>query len=461
MKRWPLRWQITLWSVLITGLALVTFGAVVAFNLYSEQVEVVDTQLATDARFAFTTRAQGGDHGPVNPDWLAALPKADASLFGFVVGRTTSDRAALEARPETLRQALAQWPPVRRRFTRRVEGKKLRFGVFTEGETRLVLAASLAPVEESVGDLLGAYLIALPAVLLVVAGGSWWIARRALVPVTNITAAAASITADRLDQRLPAPATEDEIVRHIQVLNGMFDRLQRSFEQASRFTADAAHELRTPLTIMRGQIEDALRSGNFTPDQQRLLVGLPEENTGLQRISSNLLLLARFDAGKSPLERVPVDLSALVEEAREDAELLAASQHIRISGRIEPGLRVSGDAVMLRRVALNLVDNAVKFNRDDGELGLSLRTDAAEVVLSVANTGPGIPPDRQGTLFQRFYRADSGRNRDTGGSGLGLSLCREIVTALGGRIELARSDGEWTEFTVRLPRLGSETGTAA
>ncbi len=460
MKRWPLRWQITLWSVLITALALVTFGAVVAFNLYSEQVEVVDAQLATDARFAFTTRAQGGDHAPVNPDWLAALPKADASLFGFVLGPVTGDRAALEAHPETLRQALPQWPPARRKFTRRVEGKNLRFGVFTEGGTRLVLAASLGPVEESVGDLLGAYQIALPAVLLVVAGGSWWIARRALVPVTNITAAAASITADRLDQRLPAPAAEDEIGRHIRVLNGMFDRLQRSFEQANRFTADAAHELRTPLTIMRGQIEDALRTGHFSPEQQRLLVELLEENTGLQKISDNLLLLARFDTGRSPLERVPVDLSALMEDAKEDAELLASSQHIRITGRIAPGLRVSGDAVMLRRVALNLVDNAVKFNRDGGELSLDLQAEAGEVVLAVANTGPGIPPDRQGTLFQRFYRADTGRNRDTGGSGLGLSLCREIVTALGGRIGLTRSDGERTVFTVRLPRLEGEAGTA-
>ena len=321
------------------------------------------------------------------------------------------DEAALRTEPALLKQLVPRWPPGRRHFTRELEGQRVRCGVFTEGDTVLVLAASLEPAEESVGDLLSAYLIALPAVLLVVAGGSWWIARRALVPITDITRAAASITADRLGERLPAPATDDEIGRHIHVLNGMFDRLQRSFEQATRFTADAAHELRTPLTIMRGQIEEALRSGQFTPEQQRLLVGLLEENTGLQKISGNLLLLARFDTGRSQVERVAVDLSTLLTEAREDAELLAASRHLVIGGAIAPGIQVSGDAVMLRRVLLNLIDNAVKFNREGGELGLALRMEAGEAVLTVANTGPGIPPERQGhalpALLPRRCRTQS------------------------------------------------------
>ena len=451
MKTWPLRWQITLWSVVITALALVTFGLVVAYTLWAEQVEVVDTQLATDARFAFAARSEPPGRDPAGFDWLA-LRKADVALQGFMLGRK-GDEAALRAEPARMKEIVSRWPPGRRRFTRELEGQRMRFGVFTEGDTMLVLAASLEQAEESVGDLLSAYLIALPAVLLVVAGGSWWIARRALVPITDITRAAASITADRLGERLPAPATEDEIGRHIHVLNGMFDRLQRSFEQATRFTADAAHELRTPLTIMRGQIEEALRSGLFSPEQQRLLVGLLEENTGLQKISGNLLLLARFDTGRSQVERVAVDLSTLLTEAREDAELLAASRHLVISGEIAPGIRVSGDAVMLRRVLLNLIDNAVKFNREGGELGLALRMEAGEAVLTVANTGAGIPPERQGTLFQRFYRADAGRNPDTGGSGLGLSLCREIITAHEGRIELTRSEADRTEFTVRLPGL--------
>ena len=116
-------------------------------------------------------------------------------------------------------------------------------------------------------------------------------------------------------------------------------------------------------------------------------------------------------------------------------------------------MRVDGDAVMLRRVALNLIDNAVKFNRDAGELRLMLRAADGDAVLTVGNTGPGVPPERRAALFQRFYRPDAGRSSDAGGAGLGLSLCREIVTAHGGRIELTRAKDDWTEFTVRLPRL--------
>ena len=252
------------------------------------------------------------------------------------------------------------------------------------------------------------------------------------------------------------PDTTDEIGEHIQVLNGMFDRLQRSFEQANRFTADAAHELRTPLTIMRGQIEEALRSGRFKLEQERFLVGLLEETTGLQKISDNLLLLARFDTGKSTLQLTSLDFSAVVREAGEDAELLAAPRGISIRVQIAPSIHVNGDRVMLRRVALNLIDNAVKFNREGGEVSLVLRSVDGAAVFSVGNTGPGIPTERQGALFERFFRIGSDRNRDTGGSGLGLSLCREIVNAHGGRIELSRSKEDWTEFNVCLVMLSNK-----
>ena len=449
MKHWSLRARITLWSVLITALALTTFGAVVAYVLYSEGVEAVDTQLATDARFALGELKEDGKE--VAYAWIAAISKGDADFRGFVVGPAKASQPD-EAVPETLRSAIPSWPPPKKHFSRRVGHDHLRFGVFSEEGQTFVLAASLDEVEESIEDLLGAYLIALPAVLLVVGVGSWWIARHALKPITGITEAAAQITADRLDARLTPPRTRDEVGRLIEVLNGMFDRLQRGFEQANRFTADAAHELRTPLTIMRGQIEEALRAGNLDPTQQRLLADLLEENSGLQKISDNLLLLAKFDAGRQVLSPAQVDLSALIGDLREDAEMLAAAKELRVQTAIAPGLSVQGDEVMLRRVALNLIDNAVKFNRPGGEVRIVLERGKDEVLFSVANTGPGIPLERQAALFQRFYRSDEGgRNREQGGSGLGLSLCREIVTAHGGSILLRRAEADLTEFTVRLP----------
>ena len=452
MRHWPLRYKITAWSALTTGLALLTFGLGAAWNLYSEEMEAVDKHMAADAHLLFARRADLGRPETKNKDWLAAWPDATASLFGYAFGRTAAN-AASSVYPDKLAPLTAPWPPQKKFFTRKLGRRALRIGVFADHGDTLLLAARIGSVRDIVGDLLGAYLLALPVVLLVVAGGSWWIASRALRPVAEVTRAAASITADRLGERLPVPATLDEIGRHVVVLNGMFDRLQRSFEQANRFTADAAHELRTPLTILRGQIEEALRSIRDDAEQERLLLGFLEEVGNLQKIADNLLLLARFDVGKNPLQFAPVDLSALVQEAREDAELLAAPRRIKIQADIAAGLRVSGDATMLRRVALNLVDNAVKFNRADGRLEITLQAAGNEAVLTIGNTGVGIPPERQSALFERFFRVDPDRGRDAGGSGLGLSLCREIVAAHGGRILLVRSRTDWTEFSVQLPRL--------
>ncbi len=456
MKPWPLRRKIAAWSALATGFALLTFGVAITATLYQEHIEAVEDNLAASANLV-AARHKPGE--PLDLNILEALttrPKrrreANTTLYGFAIVRE-SDGSVLQAHPAAMREAALPWPPAKHHFTRWLDGNHVRVGSFPMGDTRLLLAASLAGADESVRDLLEASLIAIPLVLLVVAGGSWWIARRALHPVREITSAAAAITTSNLSARLPEVETDDEISAHVRVLNEMFDRLQRGFEQATRFTADAAHELRTPLTILRGQLEDGLRANNLSVEQERLLVDLLEETTGLQKIADNLLLLARFDTGRGALEREPLDLSKLLVEASEDAELLAAPRSITVVAEIAPGLRVRADATMLRRVALNLIDNAIKFNRVGGTVRLALRVAGETAEIVVGNSGRGIPPDRRATLFQRFYRADSGRNREAGGSGLGLSLCREIVLAHDGEISLSGATDDWTEFTVRLPRV--------
>jgi signal transduction histidine kinase len=343
-----------------------------------------------------------------------------------------------------------------RAFNHVIGNLKLRVGEFVEGDTTLLLAAQPKDADQDVRELLEAYAFALPFVLLLAGGGGWWLAGRALQPMVQITRKAESITADRLAERLPETGADDEISRHVRVLNGMLDRLERSFLQAGRFAADASHELRTPLTILRGEVEQALHAEGLPPAQEAFLVNLQEQVVALQKITENLLLLARFDAGKIPLDSSGVDLSALVAEVGEDAELLAAPRPLQVEVWAPAGIRVPGDPILLRRVLLNLVDNAVRYNRPDGRMKIALEGGAREVVFRVGNTGTGIPADRRTDLFKRFFRLNADRGRATGGSGLGLSLCREIVTAHNGRIELARSDADWTEFAVHLPRLAAE-----
>lgn len=454
MSAWPLRRKIAAWSALATGVALLAFGITVTTTLYQEHIEAVEDNLAASANFVAARHTPGQ---PLDVNILEALstrPKrrreANTTLYGFAIVRS-SDGAILQAHPDAMREAATPWPPAKHHFTRWLDGQHVRVGSFALGDTRLLLAGSLAGADESLRDLAAASLIAMPVALLVVAWGSWWIARRALAPIRDITTAAAAISTQNLAARLPLVETDDEIAAHVNVLNAMFDRLQRGFEQATRFTADAAHELRTPLTILRGQIEDALRSSQLSPEHERLLVDLLEETTGLQKIADNLLLLARFDSGRSALERESLNLSALLAETAEDAEMLAAPRNISVRTEIEPDVRIHADPTMLRRVALNLVDNAIKFNRVGGRVQLTLRAANGKAELIVGNSGPGIPADRRATLFQRFYRADAGRNREAGGSGLGLSLCREIAIAHGGEIVLAEPRDDWTEFVVRLP----------
>ena len=448
MKTWSLRTQLTFWSALATGLALLTLAAITTASVWYSQLESVDDHLAAEAELFFAAVPTGS----ATVDGAQLLRKHNEVLYGFALGPTTGHAALVY--PAKLAPLAAAWPPAARTRMTELDGKHLRIGVFVEKDRTLLLAADLEGARETLGALLGAYGVALPVVLLVVAVGSWWIARRALEPVAAITAAARAITADKLATRLPAPRTEDEIARLTRVLNNMFDRLEHSFAQARRFSADASHELRTPLTILRGEAEEALRTGGFGTEQEKILVSLLEQVGGLQKIADNLLLLSRFDAGKNPVQLAPLDFTALVTDAAEDTELLAAPAGLKVTAELAPGVRVAGDTVLLRRLLLNLIDNAVRYNRPGGEVQLALRRENSTAVLALANTGPGLPPERRGEIFQRFFRLASDRNRATGGSGLGLSLCREIATAHGGRIELVGSEADRTEFAVYLPACG-------
>ncbi|MEI6464808.1 MAG: ATP-binding protein [Verrucomicrobiota bacterium] len=451
MKHWTLRTRITFWSALVNAAALLVFGGAAAAVLFFRLEHALDRRLAEDAAVYFSDLNQASRLVAGSPHDPAMRFKSSARLLFYAAGpRTGQPRQVF---PERFAPLLVAWPLPAGATTVHFEGLRIRIGAFDFNGTTIVVGSNLHSIDETVLFSLGAYLLTLPAVLLTVALGSAWVARRSLEPITALTEAAAGISASRLDARLPQPPTNDEIGRHIRVLNEMFERLQRGLEQATRFTADASHELRTPLTILRGEIEEALRSGHLGEAQERTLLGLLEQVDRLQKITATLLLLARFDAGKTPLNSEAVDLSALVAEGAEDAGLLAARTGLRVQAEIQDNIRAKGDPLLLRRVVLNLVDNAVRHNRAGGHVRLKLRRngDTGEAVFTINNTGSGIPRERQSEVFKRFFRLASDRNRESGGAGLGLSLCREIVSAHGGQIALTRGDPDDTEFTVTLP----------
>ena len=310
--------------------------------------------------------------------------------------------------------------------------------------------------DELIFDLTSAYAAALSVAVPVAAFGVWWITRKALRPLQEAASAAEQIDAKALSRRLPEPRTQDEVGRLVQVLNHSFDRLERRFEQATRFSSDASHELKTPLTIMRGEIESALKEEVDNPRIQSLLDSLLAETQRLCDIVEKLLLLSRADAGALTLTKEILDFSAICHELVEDAEILARPKRITTEFQISPDVKVLGDESYLRRVLLNLLDNAIKYNVEGGSLSISLTKSDALAVLRIANLGPGIPKEHETRVFERFYRADPSRSSDISGSGLGLSICREIVAAHGGQMWLDQSGSGWTAFIVTLPGPKSE-----
>ena len=291
----------------------------------------------------------------------------------------------------------------------------------------------------------------LPAILV---GG--WLAARALEPVDRIITEVREITDGRsLHRRLALPMTRDELSRLAETLNQMMTRLERSFAALRRFTADASHELKTPLTVVRAGVERAITRPGMP---QEALVPLEETLQEVNRMTElldSLLTLARADEGRAELHREPVDLREIIEEAGETGELLAEHAGVGIEIRLPPEPVVLPlDRSRMRQLALNLIENAVKYTPRGGQVSVELAGNDGRVVFSVADTGIGIAPGDLPHVFDRFWRADSARTRtsERAGTGLGLAICKWIAEAHGGTIDVQSRPGRGTTFTVGLPR---------
>jgi signal transduction histidine kinase len=305
--------------------------------------------------------------------------------------------------------------------------------------------------QELLIKLIVADLTALPLTVLVAAFGVWWTTGKALKPLQDIADAAERIHVKALRTRIPSPPVHDEIGRLVSVLNNAFDRLERSFAQATRFSSDASHELKTPLTIMRGEIESALSSDSIDPQNEKLLESLLQQTHRLSAVVENLLLLSRADAGALNLRKEAVDFSGLCQELAADAEILALPRNIDISSEIEDEVKVFGDEWYLRRLLLNLLDNAIKYNLYSGKIEICLAKSGDLASFRIANIGPEISEEHQTRIFERFYRTEDSRASEVVGSGLGLGICREIVLAHRGQIRMERTRPGWTVFVVNLP----------
>ncbi len=276
------------------------------------------------------------------------------------------------------------------------------------------------------------------------------IARIALRPLDRMTRTARRISAEDLSERVERPRTGDELDRLAETMNDMLARLEQAFAQSRRFAADAAHELRTPLAALRGTTEVALRGDRSPGEYRAVLTSSLEEVERLIRLSEDLLLFSRAQAGPEPAgERV--DLEPILLEGLDAGARLG--QAAGVSVRIESAAPavVRGDATALRRALLNLVENGVKYTPRGGKVELSLVADDGTASLTVSDTGIGVDPADAERVFEPFVRLDAARSRDTGGAGLGLAIARSIVTAHRGTLTVESRPGSGSRFTIRLP----------
>jgi signal transduction histidine kinase len=285
-----------------------------------------------------------------------------------------------------------------------------------------------------------------------VLGIGWWLMRRTLNPLKELARGVERIHAGNLREPLSHSGKGDEVDRLTEVFNAMTARLDQSFQQIREFTLHASHELKTPLTVMRAGLETHLRdAGALAPGQPEWAQAQLDEVQRLARIVDSLTLLTKADAGLITLERQPVPLADLMRECFEDAQILAEPHGVTVTLAACEPLEISGDRHRLRQLLLNLTDNAVKYNQAGGRVMLALRRADGLAEIEVANTGPGISPELQARVFERFVRGTEARNRAADGCGLGLAICQWIVQAHGGTIGISTDAARLTTVRVRLP----------
>ena len=291
-------------------------------------------------------------------------------------------------------------------------------------------------------------------VSLAIAGG-YWLMRRSLQPVDEITERAEGITSSNLSERLPTIRTGDELERLSTALNRMIGRLDDAFQHINRFSGDASHELRTPLTILQLELEGIVHNYPLSESLENQIGSALEETHRMSRIVESLLTISRLDAGEVKLDRLPLDLSELITRTAGEMNVLAQEKSIALCTSVEAGISLDGDRTHLQQVIVNLIDNAIKYTQVGGTIHVSLYLEGGKIIVEVSDNGAGIPSQALPHVFERFYRADKARSRASGGAGLGLSIVKAICTAHSAGIYVTSEEGLGSRFRVEFPTISA------
>jgi heavy metal sensor kinase len=323
----------------------------------------------------------------------------------------------------------------------------------------LRVSRSAEAVQGQLSEVLLVLALGLPLVVALAGVGGYVLARRALWPIDRLASDARRITAERLHERLTVPNPTDEIGRLTSVINDTFARLESSFDQLRRFTADASHELRTPLAVVRGIGEAAVAERRSPTEYSEAIGSMLEEVDRMTHLVDTLLRLSRGDAGTIRLSREPLELGQLAREVVTSLAVLAEDRSQTFNLQITDGLEVIVDRLVLREAVTNVLDNAIKYSPDRSTISLRVARVGDRALLSIGDNGPGIPPEHRERIFHRFFRIDEARSRDQGGAGLGLAIAKWAVEMHDGTISVFQRLGGGAEFRILLPVDTSASST--
>jgi len=457
----PLRIRLTAWNVFLLAVMLAVFASGVYEFLERQERSRVDRVLRERAMAFARVYASESVEEPQQTAVREAVRNTGAGEGEIIVyGPRSNQIAGPHARPPSplVLEAIADAFRGHTRIIRFSPGVR---AIVTpvDKEFALVVTQPETREREVLGRVRVAFALAIPAALLIAAVGGYFVAGRSLAPVGRIAETASHIEAEDLSARIAVPNAGDELGRLAEVLNALLDRLERSFAQQRQLIADTSHELRTPVAVIRSEAELALSRERDANDYRKALEIVQSESAHLTHLIEGVLMLARADARQIALSRRPLPLAEVIEESVRTARTLARAHGVEIRSRTGHDLIVNGDAELVRRMLLNLIDNAVKFSHDGGIVSLDAYRAGTNAVITVSDHGRGISPADQPHIFDRFFRGDRARTGD--GAGLGLSMVKWIAEAHGGSVRLVQSSASGSVFEVVLPAAAPDAARAS
>jgi two-component system, OmpR family, sensor kinase len=480
MRWWPtsLRSRLTLWYTILLGVPLIVFAfacyLVVARTLERRTDVFIGDALSAFSRELLAERRASmavidAMRTAVDEVRFRELHISILDSTGAVVAMNAlaeADEPAGASRrpsPDVERQLLAVLAAQRTQLdtrttvpTNRGDFRLHARPLSVDGRTfTLTGAYAMSDIDEVLARVREMFLIAIPLLLLVASAGGFALARRSLAPVAAMSVQAASINVENMHERLPVGGG-DELVGLASVVNGLLDRLQNAFDQQRRFVTDASHELRTPTAVVRTEADVTLSREHRDEGEYRESVTVIQDAARrLTRIVDDLFLLSRADSGHLVMRRESLYLEDLVHDATRAVTSVAHQRGVAIDVREMTEAPFDGDADLLGRLLLNLLDNAIKYSPSGSTVDVALRRRNGHFEIRVGDAGPGIPVESQERVFERFYRVDTARSRAeasaTSGAGLGLAIVRRIADVHAGQVSIAESRPGRTEFLVTLP----------